>query len=149
MELFGRIYDILNEKGAKTFSIAPEATVYKAIEMMAERNVGALLVLSDDKICGIISERDYTRKVILKGESSKKTPVESIMTRKVITVNRDATVADAMKMMTHRKIRHLPVVSGGNLAGMVSMGDLVKWVISAQSATIDQLEQFITGKYPG
>lgn len=149
MKLSGRIYDILKEKGGETYSIAPDATVFEAIKMMAERNVGALLVLNQKSICGIISERDYTRKVILKGKSSKKIPVEAIMTQKVIMASPDTSVEEALKLMTSQRIRHLPVVSGRELAGMVSVGDLVKWIISAQYATIDQLEHFITGSYPG
>ncbi len=136
MKLSGRIYNVLDEKGAEIYSITPESSVYDAIEMMAERNVGALLVLSGKKLCGIISERDYTRKVILKGRVSKKIPVESI-------------VEEALIVMTHKRIRHLPVVFNRKLVGVVTIGDLVKWVISEQSATIDQLEHFITGSYPG
>jgi CBS domain-containing protein len=149
MKLSGRIYNVLDEKGAEIYSITPESSVYDAIEMMAERNVGALLVISGKKLCGIISERDYTRKVILKGWVSKKIPVESIMTRKVNKVKADITVEEALSVMTHKRIRHLPVVFNRKLVGVVTIGDLVKWVISEQSATIDQLEHFITGSYPG
>ncbi|HIG28944.1 MAG TPA: CBS domain-containing protein [Verrucomicrobiales bacterium] len=149
MNISGSISDILNEKGEGIFSIPPDAKVSEAIKMMADKNVGALLVLSGKKLCGVISERDYTRKVILKGNSSKKASIESIMTRKLSKMKSDATVEEALKLMTGQRIRHLPVYTGRKLVGVISIGDLVKWVISEQSATIEHLENYITGNYPG
>jgi len=149
MKLTDPVGSIIKNKGQQIWSVKPEATVYTAIEMMADKGVGALLVIVDDKLTGIISERDYARKVILKGRSSKDTLVEEIMTSPVISAPPQQTVDECMALMTNRRFRHLPVVDGERVLGVVSIGDLVKWIISQQEETIQQLENYITGKYPG
>ena len=139
------ISEILGEKGANVWTVSPETTVYDAIQMMAEKNVGALVVAQNDRMVGMISERDYTRKVVLKGKSSKSTPVREILSEKVVQVTPDTTVQDCLKLMTQHRIRHLPVLQEDKLRGIVSIGELVNWVISAQSTTIQQLQTYITG----
>jgi len=149
MKLLDTVGTILKRKGREVFSIAPDASVYEAIEMLADKHVGALLVISEGKLAGVISERDYARKVILKGRASKETRVEEIMTGEVITVTPEHRVDECMELMTENRIRHLPVLESEKVAGMISIGDVVKWIISAQEETIDHLEGYITGKYPG
>ena len=134
---------ILKTKGNAIWSIAPDATVYDAIALMANKGIGALLVLSGGRLEGIISERDYARKVILKGRSSADTPVSQIMSSPVITVAMSNSVQECMQLMTSRRLRHLPVVEGGKGVGMVSIGDLVKAVMEEQKQTIEQLESYI------
>ena len=148
MNLQDTISLVLKSKGSQVYSIEPEASVYQAIEHMAEKGVGALLVISGGRLVGVLSERDYARKVILKGKLSKETPVSEIMTGKVITGSPSDTVDECMRVMTDHHIRHLPVVEGERVVGMLSIGDLVKWIISAQEATIDSLHNYISGKYP-
>ncbi len=142
------ISDILQIKGSNAFSISPDSTVYDAIQLMAEKNIGALLVTQGGNLVGIISERDYTRKVALKGKSSKQTAVREILSGQVIHVTPNHTVEECMRLMTDHRVRHLPVLDGGRIAGVVSIGDLVNWIISAQTSTIQQLQTYITG-YPG
>ena len=149
MNLSDTIGMVLKEKGQNIWSLDPEALVYDAIEMMANKHVGALLVTSDGKLVGIISERDYARKVILQERSSKQTQVKEIMTSSLIVVRPDQTVEDCMRLMTENRIRHLPVVENEEVLGVVSIGDLVKWVVSAQAETIHQLQHYIAGGYPG
>ena len=149
MALVDTVGTILKAKGGQVWSLAPDATVYEAIMMMAEKGVGALPVVSDRKPVGMVSERDYARKVILKGKSSRDTELSEIMTSPVITVTPDHTVDECMRLMTHHRFRHLPVVEGESLVGIISIGDLVNSIISAQAATIDQLHSYIAGKYPG
>jgi len=149
MNLSDTIAMVLKEKGQNIWSLDPEALVYDAIEMMANKHVGALLVTSDGKLVGIISERDYARKVILQERSSKQTQVKEIMTSSVIVVRPDQTIEDCMRLMTENRIRHLPVVENEKVLGVVSIGDLVKWVVSAQAETIHQLQHYIAGSYPG
>lgn len=140
---------LLENKGNAVFSIHPHSSVYDAIAMMAEKAVGALLVMEGHYLLGIISERDYTRKVILQGKSSKETLVEDIMSRRVITATPLETVEECMRVMTANRIRHLPVVDATGVIGVVSIGDLVKWTIDAQREKIDELNSFIAGAYPG
>lgn len=119
-----------------------------AIRLMDEKNVGALPVVENGRLLGIVSERDYTRKVILKERSSKETPVSNIMTKQLLTVNPSDSVTECMRIMTEKRVRHLPVLEGKHLVGILSIGDVVNWSISAQTATINNLERYITGDYP-
>jgi CBS domain-containing protein len=144
----GIINEILAGKPAQLWSISPDATVFEAIEIMAEKNIGALPVMAGDKLLGVISERDYTRKVALKGRSSKEAKVREIIAPPV-TATPVHSVEECMKLMTTNRVRHLPILDGERLVGLVSIGDLVNWIISAQSVTIHQLESYITGHYPG
>lgn len=143
----GTINEILSQKGALVWTIPPDSTVFEAIQMMADKNVGALLVIDQEKLVGIISERDYTRKVALKGRSSKELKVREILSPKVIHAAPAHTVEQCMRMMTEQRVRHLPVLDGERIAGVVSIGDLVNWIISTQTTTIRQLETYISG-YP-
>lgn len=147
MKPTAKIGSLLGSKGGEAFCIGPSETVYAAIAMMAEKGVGALLVLDEGRLAGIVSERDYTRKVILKGRSSKEERVDEIMTRDVVTCTPEHTVEEAMRLMTDQRIRHLPVVDSGRVVGVVSIGDLVKWTISAQEETINHLTNYISGRY--
>jgi CBS domain-containing protein len=134
---------LLDRKGREVFSIDPGAAVLDAVRMMADRHVGALLVMQGDNLTGIISERDYARKVILLGRSSADTPVRDIMSAPVLTVQPETTVEKCMQIMTEQRVRHLPVAEGGRIVGMVSIGDLVKAVIAEQQQQIEQLESYI------
>lgn len=149
MEIDATVDMLLSHKGTKVWSIVPQAPVFDAIQLMAEKNVGALLVIKDDTLVGIVSERDYTRNVILKGKSSKTTPVSDIISPDLVVVGPDDKVVDCMRMMTQNRVRHLPVMDGTKIVGIISIGDLVNWTISAQSAAIDQLHKYISGEYPG
>jgi CBS domain-containing protein len=134
---------LLDHKGRAIFSIGPDEPVLDAIRLMAEHHVGALVVMKGEQLVGIVSERDYARKVILKGRSSADTPVAQIMSSPVITVTLNSSVQDCMQLMTTRHLRHLPVMEGGKVVGMVSIGDLVKAVMEEQKQTIEQLESYI------
>jgi CBS domain-containing protein len=136
---------LLDEKGTDVWTIEPGASVFQALEVMADRAVGALVVVDDDRPVGIVSERDYARKVILLDRGSRNTPVAEIMTAELHTVTRSQTVEECMALMTDRRIRHLPVVEDGRLLGIVSIGDVVKAVIQEQAFMIEQLEGYITG----
>ena len=149
MNLVDSVRFVLKQKGQDIWYVSPDACVYDAIEIMADKYVGALLVVSDGNLVGVVSERDYARKVILQGKSSKQTQVKEIMTSPAIFVTPEHTVEDSMRIMTDKHIRHLPVVEDGKILGVVSIGDLVKWMISAQQQTISQLHSYITSSYPG
>jgi CBS domain-containing protein len=138
------VKDLLKDKGHDVFSLARTDSVYDAIKMMAERAVGALVVLEEGKLAGIVSERDYARKVILKGKHSQATKVGEIMTTRVVCVNSDRSVEECMALMTDKRIRHLPVLDGDQLIGVISIGDVVRAVISQKQFLIEQLERYIT-----
>jgi CBS domain-containing protein len=149
MNLVDTVRLVLKQKGQIVWSVSPEDCVYDAIEIMANKHVGALMVVTEGKLVGVVSERDYARKVILQGKSSKQTLVKEIMTSPAIYLTPEQSVEDGMRVMTDKHIRHLPIVENGELLGVVSIGDLVKWVISAQQHTISQLHSYITSSYPG
>lgn len=140
-----RISEILEEKGRDVWSIEGNACVFDAIKLMAEKEIGALVVIEDGRLVGILSERDYTRKVILRGRTSQQTRIEEIMTTDVVTISAGETVKECMALMTDNHIRHLPVMEEGRLVGMLSIGDLVKAIIADQQYTIEQLESYING----
>ena len=148
MKLLDTIGSGLKRKGPDVWSVGPDTLVYDAIALMAAKRIGALLVISGNKPIGILSERDYARKVILKGRSSTETAVKEIMSSPVICITPNNTLEDCMQIMAANRIRYLPVMEDDVLVGVVSIGDVVNWVISAQEATIDQLHNYITGKYP-
>ncbi len=139
------IRDILQGKGNQIWSVSRDSTVFDALQLMADKNVGALLVLDGEKIAGIFSERDYARKIILKGKASKDTPVAEIMTAEVTTLRPEQSVEECMGLMTDKRIRHLPVLDGEKLVGLISIGDVVKAIISEREFIIKQLESYITG----
>ena len=147
MELGDPVRSLLDQKGWGALSVEPGQTVLEAIEKMAAEGVGALTVVENEKLVGMFSERDYARKVILEGRTSRDALVRDIMTSTVITVTPDESVDRCMHLMTEHRVRHLPVMVGTRVAAMISQGDLVKWIISRQSETIEQLQHYITGGY--
>lgn len=149
MDITDTVSSILAHKQVKNvWTVGPASTVYEAIQSMSDRNIGALPVMEGDQLLGIVSERDYTRKVILKGRSSKETPVGEIMTTELTTVSSSVQVVACLQLMSDKRIRHLPVLEDGKLVGMISIGDLVRCIISAQGALIDQLKDYVIGSYP-
>jgi CBS domain-containing protein len=150
MKITDTIAMVLKRKGTvQLLSIGPERMVYEALEIMAEHDIGALLVLQEGRLMGVLSERDYARKGILEGHHSRDTKVSEMMSSPVHTVSPEQTVDACMGLMTQKRIRHLPVVKGDQVVGIISIGDLVKWVISGQAQAIEALEGYITGVYPG
>jgi CBS domain-containing protein len=139
------VRQLLADKGGQIFAVAPGDMVFEAIRRMADHVIGALLVMDGDRLVGILSERDYARKVILQGKSSRETPVADIMTSNLFTVSPSTTVSDCMQLMSNKRIRHLPVVEGARVVGVLSIGDLVKNIISEQQREIEQLSQYIAG----
>lgn len=137
------VRDILKKKGSDAYSISPQATVYEALQVMADKNIGAVLVIENGKLVGIFSERDYARKVILKGKASKETLVSDLMTRNILYVSPDKNVEDCMFLMTTKHVRHLPVMEGDRLEGIISINDVVKIIISEQKFAIDTLEKYM------
>lgn len=142
------VRNILQSKGSKVYHIDPERTVYQAIKLMSEKQIGALLVINKGDLCGIISERDYRDKVILKGRASKTTAVKEIMTSNVYWVSPDESIKKCMALMTEKKIRHLPVIEDNEVIGVISIGDIIKEIISEQKVEINHLKNYITGTYP-
>ena len=140
---------ILKQKGSRVWSVPGEATVFEAIQLMAARNIGALVVLHGTRLEGIFTERDYTRKIALHGRSSKDTTVSDIISHEICVAAPDSTVEECMRLMTTNRVRHLPVLNGDVLVGVVSIGDLVNWIIRVQSMEIDQLHNYLSGQYPG
>jgi CBS domain-containing protein len=147
MKVTTKIGSLLGDKLGQVHSIVPQATVYDAIAKMAEKGVGALLVIEGDALVGILSERDYTRRVILQGRSSKEARVGEIMTAQVLTTTPEESIEDAMRRMTERRIRHLPVIQDGRVVSVISLGDLVGWTLLEQEETIEHLTSYITGRY--
>jgi len=143
----GKVRNILHNKGNAIFSVDPSTMVYRAIELMCEKNIGGLLIVEDEKLVGIFTERDYARKLILKGKSSKDTPIRELMTSNLVTVSPDTSIDDCMRVMTGRKIRHLPVLENDHLVGIISIGDVVHFVIEEQKSIIEHLEHYITGHH--
>jgi CBS domain-containing protein len=138
------VRDLLEQKGRKVWSVGPDSTVYDALRLMAEKDIGAVLVVSGEELVGVLSERDYARQVVLKGKASRDTPVREIMTSRVIYIRPEQTLEDCMALMTDKHVRHLPVVVGGRIEGLLSIGDVVKAVISEKQFLIQQLENYIT-----
>jgi CBS domain-containing protein len=147
-QLDEQVLSVLRLKAPGVWSISPDSTVYEAIERMADKRVGALVVLRDGKLAGIVSERDYARKVILRSKHSQETRVHEIMTAPAISVGPDHSIHECMRIMSANRVRHLPVVEEETVVGIVSIGDLVNWIIRSQEQTINHLHNYITGAYP-
>ncbi len=145
MLLSDKVENVLQRKGSQVWTIHPDATVYGALVLMAEKNVGALVVLDSDHVVGMLSERDYARKLVLQGRASRDTFVREIMSTRVVGVSLNHRIDQCMHLMTRHRVRHLPVLQNENLVGLLSIGDLTSWIISAQAAMIDQLESYIYG----
>ena len=148
MELLDTVETVLRQKKSTTRSISPNATVYEALVLMAEKEIGSLLVMSDGRLVGLISERDYARKIALMGRSSKETSVSEVMAAEPVTVSPRDTVSACMQLMTDHRRRHLPVVDGDRVIGVLSIGDLVNWIVQSHEQTIQQLHGYIAGAYP-
>lgn len=149
MEIHGTVRDIVQLKGGDVWTTSTKSTVYEAVGLMGEKNIGALVVVEDGKVFGVLSERDYSRKVVLQGRTSRDTLVGEILSRPAVTVTYGDSIETCMQLMTSRRIRHLPVVENERLMALVSMGDLVNWVMQSQRHTIQQLQGYISGEYPG
>lgn len=149
MEIIGTVRDILQDKGQIVWTTTPQTTVFDALKIMGGNNVGALVVVQDNMVVGVFSERDYSRKVVLQGRTSRDTLVGDILSFPAFTVGLDTNITECMEVMTANRVRHLPVVENGALTGIVSIGDVVSWVIHAQSQAIAQLHGYISGGYPG
>lgn len=150
MEIHGTVRDILQNKGGEVWTTTPGNTVYEAIGLMGEKNIGALVVVENGEVAGVLSERDYSRKVVLQGRTSRDTLVGDILSRPAVTIRRKDSIEKCMQLMTSQRIRHLPVVNDENQPiGLISMGDLVNWVMQSQRHTILQLQGYISGEYPG
>lgn len=149
MTITGTVGDLLRMKAGKLWTIEPEKTVFEGIKLMAQENIGALPVMSGGRLVGMLSERDYTRKVALLGRSSKETTIGQILSTPVTTATPATTIGEGLRLMTDKRVRHLPVLEGETLLGIVSIGDLVNFVINAQRDTISQLHNYISGQYPG
>ena len=149
MDVSGNIGAILGQKTGEIFSVSPDHTVFEAVQMLDQKNIGALLVIDGEKLVGMVSERDYTRKVMLKGKRSRETKVSEIMSTELKITHPQEGVESCLRLMTDKRIRHLPVMDGDKVIGIISIGDLVKWVIASQSAAIAQLESYISGGYSG
>ncbi len=148
MELLDTVESVLSQKRGSIWTIAPEATVYEALAVMADREIGSLLVMSGGKLIGMISERDYARKIALMGRSSKETTVAEVMATDPVTVTPRDTVSGCMELMTDHRRRHLPVLEGDRIVGVLSIGDLVNWIVKSHEKTIQQLHHYIAGAYP-
>jgi CBS domain-containing protein len=142
----GKVRNILESKGRNVFSVEPTTVVYKAIETMAEKNIGGLLITENGKLVGIFTERDYARKLILKGKSSNTTTIGELMTKNPFTVTPDSSIEECMELMSNRRIRHLPVLDNGELIGVISIGDVVRFIIEEQKSIIEHLEHYIAGQ---
>lgn len=143
----GKVRNILEDKGSNSiFSVEPSTIVYQAIEVMAQKNIGGLLITENGKLVGIFTERDYARKLILKGKSSKDTTIGELMTKNPFTVKLDSSIEECMQLMSNRRIRHLPVVENGELVGVISIGDVVRFIIEEQKSIIAHLESYIAGQ---
>lgn len=149
MNVTGTIDSILQQKNGALWSVPPNTTVFDSIKLMSQKNIGALLVMENGRLDGVFSERDYTRKIVLKGKSSKTTAVQEIVSRPAISVTPQHTIEECMRLMTENRVRHLPVLDGDKVVGIVSIGDLVNWIISAQHVALKQMEAYISGQYPG
>jgi len=145
MTTHSSISEILHSKGKNVWTVSPETTVYSALEVMAAKNIGALCVTEGSRLVGILSERDYTRKIVLKGKSSRTALVREIISDHVVSVSPDSTIEECLHLMTDNRIRHLPVLEDGKLTGLISIGDLVNYIISSQRSTIEQLQTYISG----
>jgi CBS domain-containing protein len=148
VEITARVATILDHKGRAIYSVSPYATVFEAIQELADRNVGALVVLQQEHLLGIFSERDYTRNIALQGRSSKETRVMDVMSDALVTVTTETPVTECMRLMTDRRVRHLPVLDDGRVVGIISIGDLVNFIINTQRETIEHLHSYISGTYP-
>ena len=149
MHIAGTIDALLKNKGSEVWSVDPDATVFEAIRLMSEKNIGALPVMSGDEFVGMFSERDYTRKIVLQGRTSRHTPVRDVIAKHAVAVHPGTTIEECMRLMTEHRVRHLPVLEHARVVGIISIGDLVNWIISAQNVALSQLEDYISGKYPG